>query len=148
MQQDPKKEAKDYEKLSVKDKLKQYKESRKAPLKDFKAGLEASMQNQRNKAAFEAAMQKERDFVLNRAKQRDKDPDWYKKEAISSGARANRIALNRINDINSKGNKKEYYGSILKELPSKEVKVLVKKESIGKEMPEKKYLKPRLKKSF
>ena len=34
------------------------------------------------KAKFEAAMQKERNTVLNRAKERDKDPDWYKKEAI------------------------------------------------------------------
>jgi len=76
MQQDPKKGAKDYEKPSVKQKLAQSSSKKKVGVgemgkPDFKAG-------------FEAAMQKERNTVLNRAKERDKDPDWYKKEAIRS----------------------------------------------------------------
>jgi hypothetical protein len=63
MQQDPKKGAKDYEKPSVKQKLAQSSAKKKVGVgemgkPDFKAG-------------FEAAMQKERDFVLNRAKKRD-----------------------------------------------------------------------------
>jgi len=71
MMQDPKK---DIKKPSVKEKIAQYSPKKKVGVgemgkPDFKAG-------------FEAAMQKERDFVLNRAKERDKDPDWYKKEAI------------------------------------------------------------------
>jgi hypothetical protein len=74
MQQDPKKGAKDYEKPSVKQKLAQSSSKKKVGVgemgkPDFKAG-------------FEAAMQKERNTVLNRAKERDKDPDWYKKEAV------------------------------------------------------------------
>ena len=72
MQQDPKKGAKDYEKPSVKQKLAQSSSKKKVGemgKPDFKAG-------------FEAAMQKERNTVLNRAKERDKDPDWYKKEAM------------------------------------------------------------------
>lgn len=132
MMQDPKKEARDYEKTSLKDKLKQYSTVKKAPLKEI-----TEMGKPNLKAKFEAAMQKERDFVLNRAKQRDQNPDWYRKEAI-------RESLIR----GDKGNMKEYFRSVLKELPSKEVKVLVKKEGIGKEMAEKKYLKPRIGKGY
>jgi hypothetical protein len=78
MQQDPKKGAKDYEKPSVKQKLAQSSAKKKVGVgemgkPDFKAG-------------FEAAMQKERDFVLNRAKERDKYPDWYVREAVNSSA--------------------------------------------------------------
>ena len=74
MQKDPKKEPKDYEKPSVKEKLARSSAKKKVGVgemgkPDFKAG-------------FESAMQKERNTVLNRAKERDKDPDWYKKEAI------------------------------------------------------------------
>jgi hypothetical protein len=77
MQQDPKKEPKDYEKPSLKEKLKQYSATKKMPSKEA-----ANNDRLAFKAKFEDAMQKERDFVLNRAKQRDKDPDWYKKEAV------------------------------------------------------------------
>lgn len=71
MQQDPKK---DIQKPSVKEKLARYSAKKKAGVGEMgKPDL---------KAGFEAAMQKEKDFVLNRAKERDKDPDWYKKEAI------------------------------------------------------------------
>lgn len=71
MQQDPNK---DIQKPSVKEKLARSSTKKKVGVgemgkPDFKAG-------------FEAAMQKERNTVLNRAKERDKDPDWYKKEAI------------------------------------------------------------------
>jgi hypothetical protein len=71
MMQDPKK---DIKKPSVKEKIAQYSPKKKVGVgemgkPDFKAG-------------FEAAMQKERNTVLNRAKERDKDPDWYKKEAM------------------------------------------------------------------
>jgi hypothetical protein len=74
MQQDPKKGAKDYEKPSVKQKLAQSSSKKKVGVGEMgKPDL---------KAGFESAMQKERNTVLNRAKERDKDPDWYKKEAI------------------------------------------------------------------
>ena len=71
MQKDPNK---DIQKPSVKEKLARSSTKKKVGVgemgkPDFKAG-------------FEAAMQKERNTVLNRAKERDKDPDWYKKEAI------------------------------------------------------------------
>lgn len=77
MAQDPKKEAKEIERTSLKDKLKQVSQEKKAPLKKATEMGKPSLMPK-----FEAAMQKERDFVLNRAKERDKDPDWYKKEAI------------------------------------------------------------------
>jgi hypothetical protein len=87
MIQDPKKGAKDYEKPSVKEKLAQSSAKKKVGVgemgkPDFKAG-------------FEAAMQKERNTVLNRAKERDKDPDWYKKEAVREAA----SELNRKSEI-------------------------------------------------
>ena len=71
MQKDPNK---DIQKPSVKEKLARSSAKKKVGVgemgkPDFKAG-------------FESAMQKERNTVLNRAKERDKDPDWYKKEAI------------------------------------------------------------------
>ena len=73
MQKDPNK---DIQKPSVKEKLARSSAKKKVGVgemgkPDFKAG-------------FESAMQKERNTVLNRAKERDKDPDWYKKEAIMS----------------------------------------------------------------
>jgi hypothetical protein len=76
MLQDPKKELKEIEKLSIKEKLKQYRPEKKASKEVGEMGKPSL------KAEFEDAMQKERDFVLNRAKERDKDPDWYNKEAI------------------------------------------------------------------
>lgn len=71
MQKDPNK---DIQKPSVKEKLARSSTKKKVGVgemgkPDFKAG-------------FEAAMQKERNTVLNRAKERDKDPDWRKKEAL------------------------------------------------------------------
>ena len=71
MQKDPNK---DIQKPSVKEKLARSSAKKKVGVgemgkPDFKAG-------------FEAAMQKERNTVLNRAKERDKDPDWRKKEAL------------------------------------------------------------------
>lgn len=74
MLQDPKKEAKEIQKPSVKERLARYSPKKKVGVgemgkPDFKSG-------------FEAAMQKERNTVLNRAKERDKDPNWRKKEAL------------------------------------------------------------------
>jgi hypothetical protein len=66
MQQDPKKEPKDYKKPSVKQKLKQYSANKKASVKQVGEMGKPSL-----KAEFEADMQKERDFVLKRAKQRE-----------------------------------------------------------------------------
>ena len=71
MQKDPNK---DIQKPSVKEKLARSSAKKKVGVgemgkPDFKSG-------------FEAAMQKERNTVLNRAKERDKDPDWRKKEAL------------------------------------------------------------------
>ena len=71
MQKDPNK---DIQKPSVKEKLARSSAKKKVGVgemgkPDFKAG-------------FESAMQKERNTVLNRAKERDKDPDWRKKEAL------------------------------------------------------------------
>jgi hypothetical protein len=98
MAQDPKKEAKEVERTSLKDKLKQVSPEKKAPLKKV-----AEMGKPSLMPKFEAAMQKERDFVLNRAKQREES---------------------------GKENKKEYFGSVLKELPSKEVMVPIKKKPL------------------
>jgi hypothetical protein len=84
MQQDPKKGAKDYEKPSVKEKLAQYSSKKKVGVGEMgKPDL---------KAGFEAAMQKERNTVLNRAKLREEDKsqdvekfrEWTKKESIRS----------------------------------------------------------------
>lgn len=74
MQQDPKKEPKDYEKPSVKQKLKQYSANKKAPVKQVGEMGKPSL-----KAEFEADMQKERDFVLNRAKIREEARDAAEK---------------------------------------------------------------------
>ena len=80
MLQDPKKELKEIEKLSIKEKLKQYRPEKKASKEVGEMGKPSL------KAEFEDAMQKERDFVLNRAKERDKYPDWSVREAINSSA--------------------------------------------------------------
>lgn len=62
MMQDPKK---DIQKPSVKEKLARYSANKKVGVGEMgKPDL---------KAGFEAAMQKERDFVLNRAKKREED---------------------------------------------------------------------------
>lgn len=96
MLQDPKKEAKEIQKPSVKERLARYSPKKKVGVgemgkPDFKSG-------------FEAAMQKERNTVLNRAKERDKDPDWYNKEAAMAEAeKANKIAL--IKKFNMKSSK-------------------------------------------
>jgi hypothetical protein len=66
MAQDPKKEAQEVERISLKDKLKQVSSEKKAPLKKATEMGKPSLMPK-----FEAAMQKERDFVLNRAKQRE-----------------------------------------------------------------------------
>lgn len=85
MAQDPKKEVKDYEKPSLKDKLKQYGKEKKSPLKEVGEMGKPSL-----RANFESAMQKQ-----------------YKSRPE---------------------NMKEKFGSELKELPSKEVKVPSKKK--------------------
>lgn len=88
MMQDPKK---DIKKPSVKEKLARFSVKEKVGVGEMgKPDL---------KAGFEAAMQKERNFVLNRAKEREKDPAWYKKEAINSSASiANKNAI--IKELN------------------------------------------------
>jgi hypothetical protein len=102
MQQDPKKGAKDYEKPSVKQKLAQSSSKKKVGVGEMgKPDL---------KAGFEAAMQKERDFVLNRAKIREEARDAAEKmgrgEIMRAANEASKnIILNKINDINSKGTK-------------------------------------------
>jgi hypothetical protein len=88
MLQDPKKEAKDIQKPSVKERLARYIPKKKVGVgemgkPDFKSG-------------FEAAMQKERNTVLNRAKERDKDPDWYKKESAMQKERGGKENLTRF----------------------------------------------------
>jgi hypothetical protein len=100
MQQDPKKGAKDYEKPSVKEKLAQYSSKKKVGVGEMgKPDL---------KAGFEAAMQKERNTVLNRAKQReeaDKDRDseyreFAKRESFRSALAAENknVLLNKMNN--------------------------------------------------
>jgi hypothetical protein len=74
MQQDPKKEPKDYKKPSVKDRLKRDSAPKKAPVKQVGEMGKPSL-----KAEFEADMQKERDFVLNRAKIREEARDAAEK---------------------------------------------------------------------
>jgi hypothetical protein len=76
MQQDPKKGAKDYEKPSVKQKLAQSSSKKKVGVGEMgKPDL---------KAGFEAAMQKERNTVLDRAKKSEDFSEWAKKESIRS----------------------------------------------------------------
>lgn len=99
--QDPKKESKDIQKPSLKDKLKQYNKDKKDPLK---GGTE--MGKPSLKAGFEDAMQKERDFVLNRAKKRE------------AAEKMGREKLTR-------------FVKEVKELPETIVKVPVKKEGVG-----------------
>jgi len=70
MQQDPK----DYKKPSVKDRLKRDSAPKKAPVKQV-----GEMGRPSLKAEFEADMQKERDFVLNRAKIREEARDAAEK---------------------------------------------------------------------
>jgi hypothetical protein len=70
------KEAGDIDKPSLKDKLNQYNKAKKSPLKEGTEMGKPSL-----KAGFESAMQKERDFVLNRAKKReDMASDIFKKD--------------------------------------------------------------------
>jgi phosphopentomutase len=100
MQQDPNK---DIQKPSVKEKL-----ARSSTKKKVGVG---EMGKPDLKANFEAAMQKERNTVLNRAKLREEDKsqdvgkfnDWYKKQSIMSAAeRGNKNAiLKEFNNMKS-----------------------------------------------
>ena len=82
MAQDPKKEAKEIERTSLKDKLKQVSPEKKAPLKKV-----AEMGKPSLMPKFEAAMQKERDFVLNRAKLREEAEEMGKENRYSRMAK-------------------------------------------------------------
>lgn len=96
MMQDPKK---DIQKPSIKERLARYSSKKKVGVgemgkPDFKAG-------------FEAAMQKERNTVLNRAKQRDQDPDWYKKEVMMQKGLGGKENLTRfVKDVKEVAEKK------------------------------------------
>ena len=120
MLQDPKKEAKDIQKPSVKEKLARSSAKKKVGVgemgkPDFKSG-------------FEAAMQKERNTVLNRAKERDKDPDWYKKEAImqkekmAGKEQLTRFVKNVREDISPDILKKDIYKKPLKSMSKNKLK--------------------------
>ena len=88
MQQDPKK---DIKKPSVKEKLARSSAKKKEVGEMGKPSL---------KAEFEADMQKERDFVLNRAKQREEAEMGSKEKMIRMASRDKKGAL-----LNSKGAK-------------------------------------------
>jgi hypothetical protein len=95
MQQDPKKEPKDYEKPSVKQKLKQYSANKKAPVKQVGEMGKPSL-----KAEFEADMQKERDFVLKRAKQREEAEKMIRMapKAAGKGAKLKSMSKKSISE--------------------------------------------------